>query len=77
MTSSRVHVPASTEVVLSCPACWSWQLHYDPVARITDGTFGSNDEMEHVIEQLLREHVAHDCPQPLFFAQLAKTRGLF
>ena len=74
--SDRVHVPASTEVVLSCPACWEWQLHYDPFSRRMDGTFDSDAEMEEIVERLLRDHVAHDCPKPLFFAQLAKSRGL-
>lgn len=74
--AEAVHRPDLTkEVVLSCPACWQWQLHYTPT-ELVPTVFKDDVEMDFVIERLLREHVAHECPKPLFFAQLARSRGL-
>lgn len=64
------------EVVLSCPACWSWQLHFDPDELARDGVFPSLEALEAFVEQLLREHVANECTHPRLFHQLAKARGV-
>ena len=60
--------------VLSCPGCWSWQLHYtDQVAtEWPDGLKAFED----MVEAILREHVGKECSAPQLVHFLAKQRGL-
>ena len=74
--ADTVHRPSADETVLSCPACWEWQLHYDAPALIAQGIFRDETELDFIVERLLREHVAHDCAQPVFFAKLARIKGV-
>lgn len=74
--ADRVHIPGSQELVLSCPACWSWQLHVDIPARIADGTFANLSEAEAIIESLLREHVGRECTHPRLILELLRNRGI-
>jgi hypothetical protein len=65
----------SEEVILSCPACEHWQLHYSP-AELVPGVFTSGKELEAIVEWLLKDHVAHECTQPRLFFILARSRGV-
>lgn len=63
------------ESVLSCPACWSWQLHYNGAALVLDGTFKHAKELDAVIESLLRDHVGRECPNPRLIQILLRDRA--
>jgi hypothetical protein len=58
------------EKVLSCPACWSWQLHYTREVSLLwpPATF------EAMVESILREHVAYECPNPRLIKILVDQR---
>ena len=73
--SRSVFVPSADEIVLSCPACEHWQLHYSPAELVHD-VFATGPILEATVEALLREHVARDCPQPRLFYILARSRGV-
>lgn len=69
------------EHVLSCPGCNAWQLHYtDDVieqwARRGAGHARRLARFEAMVESILKEHVARECPQPLLFMTIAKNRGV-
>ena len=66
---------SSTEVILSCPACERWQLHYSPDELVPD-VFATGKIMEAVIETLLKEHVGNDCQSPQLFFIMARSRGV-
>lgn len=75
--SLTLHLPPPGdfgEHILSCPACWSWQLHYtDLVATLWPG--GVKDFQEN-IEDIIREHVLAECPNPALIHVLAKQAGI-
>ena len=72
------------EHVLSCPGCNAWQLHYTDAVmsqwmerRIVGGTiYGDYRVFDHMVEAILKEHVAADCTQPMLFFAIAKDRGV-
>lgn len=74
MTERRLRLlsPLTEDTVLSCPACWSWQLHYTALVAAQ----WEPKVFEAMVEAILREHVATECPQPRLFHTLAKSRGL-
>lgn len=59
--------------VLSCPACWVWQVDY--TNRVMFDWPGPK-AFEEVLEAMLREHVANECTHKRLFLQLAKSRGV-
>lgn len=59
------------EKVLQCPACEAWQLHYDLGVVFQWAPM----EFEEVIESILREHVALECPHPRVIHELLKGGG--
>jgi len=61
------------ENVLSCPACWSWQLHYTSQVALQ---WRSLEAFEEMLEQVVREHVARECPAPQLVLALARNRRL-
>jgi hypothetical protein len=63
------------ETVLSCPGCDSWQLHYNEVALVVDGTFTSAKHLDVIVEQLLKEHVGRECPNPRMIQILLRDRA--
>lgn len=73
-------MPPEQEHVLSCPACWSWQLHWAPSVALHWGVWrnGSFDmsAFEEVLEEILREHVTTTCTSPRLLMTLAKERGI-
>jgi hypothetical protein len=72
---SEVHTNTSSEVVLSCPACEHWQLHYSPDELVPD-VFDTGAMLEYMVERLLKDHVANECQQPRLFFILARSRGV-
>ena len=62
------------DTVLSCPACWAWQLHYYDEVPVSWP--GGVKAFEAEVESLLKEHVARDCPHPALFHTLAKAQGV-
>lgn len=68
------------ETILSCPACWSWQLHYRPSVALQwarwKGGHLDLEPFEEVLEEILREHVTTTCTSPRLFMTLAKERGV-
>ena len=72
---SETFTSTSAEIVLSCPACEHWQLHYSPDELVPD-VFATGKELEAIVEQLLKDHVARECQQPRLFFILARSRGV-
>lgn len=72
---SEAFTSSSTEVILSCPACEAWQLHYSPDELVPD-VFDTGAMLEHIVEQMLKDHVARECQQPRLFFILARSRGV-
>jgi hypothetical protein len=61
----------SHDLIWSCPGCWSWQLHVTELVRMG----WSRKEFDAMIEEIIRAHVAHDCPAPRLVHELWKNRG--
>lgn len=78
-----------TERVLVCPGCERWQLHYDLDVALqwarysmsSTGTIANPgldfdlSDFDEVVEAILREHVAHECPHPRLILELLKGGG--
>jgi hypothetical protein len=63
--------PSAYEHVWSCPGCWCWQLHCtDEVAAAWDP-----QSFADMVEDIIREHVAHECPAPALVLALLRSRG--
>jgi hypothetical protein len=62
---------ANSDHVWSCPGCWSWQLHCtDEVASLWPAK-----DFADMVEDILRDHVAHECTAPQLVEFLWKARG--
>lgn len=62
--------PMRYERIWSCPGCWSWQLHAtDEVAAVWEPTVFAG-----MVEDIIREHVARECPAPQLVLALLKSR---
>ena len=60
-----------TEHLWSCPGCWSWQLHCSGAVAAQWEPKAFAD----LVEDILREHVAHECTHPQLVHFLWKQRG--
>lgn len=82
---------ALDEKVLTCPACERWQLHYTAEVAMqwaihvagpkpAGGALAwptsiDMSRFDAMIESILREHVAQECPHPRMIHELLKGGG--
>jgi heterodisulfide reductase subunit C len=57
--------------VWSCPGCWSWQLHCTEQVAAAWSALQFAD----MVEDIVRDHVAHECTAPALVEFLWRQRG--